>query len=378
MDIDRGRIVAEAVRRTGLEDFGDQAYAEGLDRLIASLKMDKALRNDAVRSIEQRLTGVLEQRLHLYGDRQRHPEIAAQTIERPLIVIGLPRSGTTFLHALLSRDPAARSPLSWQIGSLSPPPRSETIDSDPRIAATDEMLAHFPEELKIMHLVGATLPDECNAFMTMAFLSPHFDASWDVPAYVDWFMTADARPGYDLHRHVLQHLQAFTDGAHWVLKSPPHMFHMSALIQAYPDARIVFPHRDPVVTIPSLASLISAVRGLTYPDVDRPRIGRQQMDMWATAMDRTLAFRDDPAQADRFVDVYYDSLVADPMGTVRSIYARFDMVLTEEAEAAMQRFLADKPKDKHGVHRYTLEDAGLTRAEIQSRFARYFDNYLVG
>ena len=378
MEVDRDRIVAAAVRQTGLETFGDDSYVEGLDRLVAAIRADQALPAAAAPAIEQRLAGIVEQRLHLYADRRRYPEIAQQEIERPLIVIGLPRSGTTFLHALLAQDPASRSPLSWQAGTISPPPRRETIDTDSRIAETDAAQAGLPEDFKIMHLVGATLPEECNALLKMAFFSPSFGAAWDVQSYIEWFATADAHPRYALHRHMLQHLQAFTDGERWVLKAPPHMFHIAALIAAYPDAQIVFPHRDPAATLPSLTSLISSIRRWTYAHVDQATIGQQQMDMWAVALRRALASRKDPAQADRFVDVHYDRLIADPMGVVRSVYGHFGIPLTLQAQAAMQRFLAEKPKDKHGTHRYSLEDAGLSRAQVHARFAEYYDSYLAG
>uniref|UniRef100_UPI001F59F739 sulfotransferase family protein n=1 Tax=Sphingobium sp. Sx8-8 TaxID=2933617 RepID=UPI001F59F739 len=138
---------------------------------------------------------------------------------------------------------------------------------------------------------------------------------------------------------------------------------------------IVFPHRDPASTLPSLASLIATIRRWTYPHVDQAAIGQAQMEMWATALERTLAFRADPAQAGRFVDVHYERLVADPMRSVRSIYDHFGLELTPQAETAMQRFLDDKPKDKHGAHRYTLEDAGLTRAQVHARFAPYLDSH---
>uniref|UniRef100_UPI001F55D115 sulfotransferase family protein n=1 Tax=Sphingobium sp. Sx8-8 TaxID=2933617 RepID=UPI001F55D115 len=236
MGIGRERIVEEAVSRTGLDTFGDSSFLEGLDRLVESINADRDLPQQARTAAAQRLTGLLEQRLCLYADRRTYPEIAAQRIERPLIVIGMPRSGTTFLHALLAQDPASRSPLAWQLGQVSPPPRQETFESDPRIAATDAAQAGLPEDFRIMHLVGAKLPDECNAILNLGFFSPNFDASWNVRSYLDWFVHADAQPYYALHRHMLQHLQAFTTGERWVLKAPPHMFHIAALIHAYPDA----------------------------------------------------------------------------------------------------------------------------------------------
>ncbi|MCK9541753.1 MAG: sulfotransferase [Novosphingobium sp.] len=376
MRISRQYVLDEAVRRAGHDDFGEPAFLDGLNALIASIAEDGRLAEDRRAGVTEKLIGPLVQRLRLYADRRRHREIPAQAITAPLVVIGLPRSGTTFLHALLSRDPGTRSPLSWQLSNLSPPPRRESLDTDPRIAAVAAALAQLPDDFKRMHMVGAKLPEECNAITTMGFVSPNFDAGLDVASYLRWFMEADARPAYQTHRHTLQHLQAFTGGGRWVLKAPPHMYHMDALFATYPDARIVFPHRDPADTIPSLASLVASIRRWTYADVDQAAIGRWQMETWAVALERALAFRADSPYADRFVDVSYDALVARPMETVEAIYSRFGMMLTPDAERAIRAFLADKPKDKHGAHRYTLAEAGLTREAVRERFGAYLAAHL--
>jgi len=368
MRLSRDDLLDDAVRRAGFDDFGAPAFMEGLDALIGSIGENRQIPEAARPMVEARVSEPLVQRLRLYGERARHPEIARQKIVAPLIVIGLPRSGTTFLHALLSRDPVARSPMAWQISNLSPPPRQETIDTDPRIAATEAAQARLPEDFKLMHLVGPRLPEECNTIMAPSFVSPNFDSGLHVPEHMQWFMQADAGPALEVHRHTLQHLQAFTAGDRWVLKAPPHMFHMAALIAAYPDAQIVFPHRDPADTIPSLASLIASIRGWIFPEVDKARIGQEQLEYWATALERALAFRDDPAQAVRFCDVSYADLVARPMETAAAIYDHFGMTFSAAAEAAMRAFLADKPKDKHGTHRYTLEEFGLTRDMVADRF----------
>jgi hypothetical protein len=373
MKFDRDQLLEAAARQTKFSDFGEPAFESGLNALLDAVADDKALPEAARSRVEARLSGPLVQRLQLYADRARYPEIAVQKIERPLVVIGMPRSGTTFLHALLAQDPSARSPLTWQVGQPSPPPRRETIASDPRIAAVDAAMDQMPDEFKRAHMIGASLPEECISILQMGYFSPAFDAGLDVPGYMEWFRDADGSGPFQTHRHMLQHLQAFTDGSHWVLKSPPHMFHMDTLFDAYPDARIVFPHRDPAETLASLTSLIAIIRRWSYSEVDMKRIGRDQMANWAIALERALAFRARPGHEDRFFDVSYKRLIKEPMAVVRGIYGHFGMELTSAAEAAMQRFLDEKPKDKHGAHRYTLEDAGLTRAGVDERFAFYLD-----
>ncbi len=195
---------------------------------------------------------------------------------------------------------------------------------------------------------------------------------------MEWYLTADDATAYATHLHILQHLQAFAPCDHWVLKSPGHMFHMPRLLATYPDARIVFPHRDPVATLPSQASLIGYLRRQNYGTVDQRKLGVEMAAYWHEALRRTIAFRRDPGVADRFVDVHYDALVRDPIAVVRTIYNRFDMDFTPAADGAMRAFLAAQPKDKHSSHRYTLEEYGLSKTAIHDDFADYLDEYDVG
>ncbi|MEZ5710645.1 MAG: sulfotransferase [Blastomonas sp.] len=376
MLIRKETILDRATALAGADDFGEPGYLAGLDALIAAIGEDPALNESQRESVEQRLVMPAVKRLHLHQQRKIFPEIAAQRIIAPIIVIGLPRSGTTFLHALLAQDPAARSPLAWQLSDLSSPPRQEDSEIDPRIAAVDAAQAMLPDAFKRMHLVGAKLPDECNAITMLDFLSPNFDAGLDMPSYRKWFIAADARAAYQTHHKVLQHLQAFTHGDHWVLKAPPHMFHMAALLNVYPDARIVFPHRDPAATIPSLTSLISTIRSWTYGNVNRAAVGAAQMEFWATAIERIMDFRSAKNVSGRLFDLSYDDLIAAPMESVAAIYAHFGLDLTPGAESAMRQFLDHRPKDHFGVHRYSLEEAGLSREAVHERFAPYIATYL--
>lgn len=376
-ELNGAALIAQAEKATGLSAWGDAGFAEGLDVLTTALASDERLSALARAGAAAQLGGLLEKRLRLYDDRARHPEIAAQTIAAPLIVVGLPRSGTTILHALLAQDPRARSPLTWEIDSPSPPPRAASRASDPRIAANQAQLDRVPLAFKQMHMIGATLPQECNAIAALAFQSSNFGATYDIPAYEEWYLAADDRAPYAVHRAMLQHLQAFAPGEHWVLKSPCHMFHMARLFETYPDARVVFPHRDPAATIGSLASLIGYLREQTYGAVDRRKIGPEMARYWGEALERTMAFRDDPAFADRFVDIDYTQLIADPLRAVAAVYRHFGIELTAEAEQAMRTFLDRQPQDKHGAHRYTLEDHGLSKAAIHDAFAAYLDRFPV-
>ncbi len=180
------------------------------------------------------------------------------------------------------------------------------------------------------------------------------------------------RPTYRFQRDFLQHLQSRCPGERWVLKSPAHLMALDALLEVYPDAIIVQTHRDPLEVIGSAASLTCTLRSGSCDGIDPHAVGRDQLDLWSRLLDRAIAVRDRRAdQASRFFDVQYEDLLSDPLGCVRRIYSHFGMDLTEEAEARMCGFLAENGREKHGVHRYTLEMFGIDAAEAFSRFAGY-------
>ncbi len=171
-----------AERSTALSGWGDPGFVEGLKTLTAAIAADERLPDPAREGAGALIATLLAKRLRLYHDRASHPEIAAQAIRAPLIVIGMPRSGTTVLHALLAQDPRARAPLTWEVDQPSPPPRTESFGSDPRIAASQAQIDRVPDEFKRMHMIGAELPLECNSIVTLAFQSSNFSALFDIPS----------------------------------------------------------------------------------------------------------------------------------------------------------------------------------------------------
>jgi Sulfotransferase family len=371
MPIDPDRLQQTAEHETGLSDWGNPRFGEALERLCRSASDEARLEGPTRIGFEHRIVAALKHRLELYGDRASFPEIAQQAIVAPMIVTGLPRSGTTILHALLAQDPEVRSPLHWELSAPSPPPRTETFDTDPRIATCTAALEALPTEFKAMHTIGATLPDECNSFMALAFLSPNFGAMANVPSYINWLIhEADIGPAYELHRHMLQHLQAFAPGSHWVLKAPPHLWWLGTMFDTYPDARVVVTHRDPAQVMASNASLIAYLRGQTFP-VDPVALGNEQIGQWRTGIDRLLTFRSHDSRAAQMFDVCYADFVADQMAAVEAIYERFDMPLSAIARTAMARFLNDNGQGKHGGHSYSAATYGMSDDRLQTEFADY-------
>lgn len=219
-------------------------------------------------------------RLQLVDDRKQNPGIAAERIVAPIFIVGLPRTESTALHHLRAQDPDTRAPQAWEVMYPSPPPTRATDETDPRIARAVKQLRWLDwlaPDFKAIHPVGAQLPLECIAIMSASFLAARFQTTYNLPTYEAWLATQDMRPAYAFHRRFLQHLQWHAPGARWVLKAPSHVFSFDALLDTYPDARIVQTHRDPVTAVASVASLSSVIteprfaRGaMSVPETRRP------------------------------------------------------------------------------------------------------------
>jgi len=373
--LDEASLIEAAHEETGLEDFGPDRFRSGLRTLIESLEHESRLSPLGRAAARREFVGHLANRLRVLEHRKRHPEVAAEEIRRPLFVIGMARTGTTLLFGLLAQDPAHRSPLTWEVSSPCPPPETATYDSDPRIEEAErrfEAMKRAIPGFEAIHPVGARLPQECLLIHAMDFHSVLFEATYNVPSYQRWLELQDMRPTYRFQRDFLQHLQSRCPGERWVLKSPAHLMALDALLEVYPDAIIVQTHRDPLEVIGSAASLHCTLRSASSDGIDPHAVGRDQLELWSRLLDRAIAVRDRSAdQASRFFDVQYEDLLSDPLGCVRRIYSHFRMNLTDEAEARMCAFMAENGREKHGVHRYTLEMFGIDAAEAFDRFAGY-------
>jgi putative membrane protein len=377
---DADALLAEARKRTGLHDFGSDDFREPLEVLLRSYDEEAGLTFVGRTAARMNTLRLLEQRLWFEEHRRRHPEIAAQEIRRPLVIVSLARAGTTILHRLLACDPANRTPLSWELMFPVPPPERATYDHDPRIARAERELRLFERwlapGLPAVHEVGARLPEECLMIMAYAFRSFQFPSMNWVPSYQRWMEANDLLPGYAYHRRVLQHLQWRCPGERWVLKAPAHIFGIDEIFATYPDAGIVHMHRDPLDVAASLTSLTTAIYAAFSEGIDPHEVGRDLVETLHTGLARYFAARDrDPARNARFLDIDFRELAADPMGTVRRIYARFDMQLSGEADRRMRAFLAQNPKGKHGEHRYSLAQFGIDRDVEARRFQAYRERF---
>jgi hypothetical protein len=379
--LDADDFLAAGRRRARGHDFEDTTFLEGLYRLVHSLATEARLNLLGRIAARETIVSHLANRLRLEQDRRRYPEIAAEQIHRPIVITGLPRSGSTLLHSLLAQDPANRAPQTWEMLTPSPPPERRTYECDPRIAVTERHLRWFRRlvpEFKTIHPVGARLPEECVVILSHSFLSSQFCSMYVVPSYQTWMRAQDLLPAYQLHRRFLQQLQWRCRGDRWILKAPAHLSALRELCAVYPDVGVIMTHREPLEVLASEASLHTVLRQTFSHAVDPTAVGREVTELTAAELRAGLQARDRGcAPPERFLDVRYRDLVKDPIGTVRSTYARFDIPFTPTAEACMRRYLSETPKDKHGVHVYSLTQFGLNPDEERERYREYRERFLL-
>ena len=319
----RRPLVAEDVlqlaqRRTGLGDFGDAAFVDALRRLLAACSQEASLslvgrlatRWDAVR--------FLSNLLKFQDMERRDPEIVHQPIRRPIFITGLPRTGTTFLHRLLMEDPENRAPTVWE--TIYPYPVRRGRDRRPTLVARQlRAFERLAPEFRGLHPLDATSPQECSEITAHVFQSLRFDTTYNIPSYRTWLDRTGHLAAYRFHRRFLQHLQHQAPGGRWVMKCPDHVFALDEIRTVYPDARLVFVHRDPVKVLLSVAKLTEVVRRPFTRRLDPKEIGRQESRRWQDGAEQMIAAGDDAGLPEPVFHVHHKALVADPSGAIQAI-----------------------------------------------------------
>ena len=364
---------------TGLDDFGDGEYREGLAVLLDSYARDAGLTPWGNRINRATLRAALVARQLSEAGWRQYPEHAAVTITQPIVVTGLPRTGTTALHRLLCEDPDLQGLEMWLIEAPQPRPPRETWDDQPVFQRIQDRIRKHnvanPEFMGV-HFTSADVVEECWQLLRQSMLSISFETLAHVPTYSRWLAGQDWTPAYKRHRRNLQLIGLHDAGRRWALKNPSHLFALPAIMAVYADALIVQTHREPSTVIASMSSLAAQATEGQSEVFQGAAIGRDHLKLWARGADQFMADREqyDPTQ---FADVRYDEFTADPIGTVAEIYDHFGLRLTEQARAAMVALHAESTaSDRRPSHRYELSDFGLAREEVDERFARYRDAYL--
>jgi len=368
-------LVQAAVKETGLTDFGDSYYRESLLRLLESADNDAALHLSGQVALREVIVGSLINRLLLTEAFKQTPETFRKPLKSPIIVLGLPRSGTTFLHRLLAMDPAHRAVPWWELARPLPGAKSDKL-SDRRRQVFQKKLDRrqkLAPDFDRKHYTRVDTPEECIWLLANTFLSPLFWAFAPVYGYLDWYKNQDRLQAYYEYRQLLQVLQAADPARRLALKSSTHTGAVETLLQTVPGALLIQTHRNPVETSASLVSLFYSVHSRMTELLDVRRMTEAILSFHEHQIARNLAARD--AHPGALFDVYYDRLVADPIGTVRDIYDHYDLAWSEEFAERLNYYLQLNPNGKHGAHRYAPETFGQTGEAISERFAAYIERF---
>jgi hypothetical protein len=358
-----------AVAQTGLDDFGNDFFREGLEVLLASLRDEARLNARGEAFIHQRIVGYLSQRLQVEDWYRRHPEIDDEAIEAPLIGLGLPRTGSTALSMLLAQDPDVRYLRRWESSQPCPPP-STVRGIDPRIPPDKgEMIGtryHVPADTH-----G---PMECHELMALSFTSHLFQSFAQVPTYSAWLIEkADLRSTLEYQRRVMKLLQWGEPTKPWRLKCPSHVLWLDQLDAVFPDANYVMTHRDPTDVILSVAELYADIIGSFTDDMDRPYIGGLNVEHWSLGMKRAVAFRSGDAES-RFYDIDFRAMQVDPIGEVTGLYAWLDETVGGQFEDQMRNWWTQAAAEREPSQRADPVEFGIDIEAVRPLFADYVEH----
>jgi len=383
--LDGDALLDEARRETGLEDFGDASFREPMRRLVEALNGEARLNAAGRAFFGERIRNVLITRLRAEDWFRRHPEILEETIVSPLVIVGLPRTGTTMMHRTVASDHRLYSPLWYEVRYPVPMPGTDfATGADPRIAVAEAevraMLEASPE-LASIHPMDARGPDEDIMLLEQSFFSTVPESYAHMPEFGVWLERQDQGPGYRYLKRLLQFLQwqkkqFGLKSERWVLKAPHHIHFPAALFATFPDAKVLQTHRDPLQLMPSYGSMMYA---LTHPfsdAADKPAIAQHWCDKWATGMNATMRFRDAGHDA-RYLDMWYEDTVSNPLGEIQRLYDFAGLDLTDEARAEMERWREMNRREARPTHQYTLEEYGFTEEGLARSFREYRERYIL-
>jgi hypothetical protein len=375
--MDAQDLVEAACAQTGFSNFGADTWREGLDVLVRSLSEEAALSPSGEKATSSRLTSLLANRLEIEDWFSRHPEIGEQQVNASMVVLGLPRTGSTALGNLLALDPERRYLRTWEADQLCPPPETATEHTDPRIAASEariaSMLQALPEYASMLPS-SATGPMECLPILALDFRSPWFQTIGRIPSYTDWLLAGDMEPAYRYHRRVLQFLQWRCPPNRWWLRSPGHMAGIGELDRTYPGARFIMTHRDIAEVIPSAIALTVLLSSRSTNEPDTAYMAHLQSHIWETSLRRLIAFRE-AGNEDRFFDIGFREMQSRPMEVIRRLYDWLAETLSAEAERRMVEWWKTNAETRTPALRRSAEDFGLDANELRKRFSFYDERF---
>jgi hypothetical protein len=375
-NLNADKIIAKAVKKAEFKGDLPKQLVKGLRLLVDSVNSDSKANSFGELAVKSMLERTFYNRLKVEQVLAKDPTIEQQPIERPIFIIGMPRTGTTILHAMMHEDTSNRSPLCWECLIPYPVPQPENFEDNPQlrtIAKEFDQLFKLVPDFKKKHHMEVDSPQECLGINMLDMNSFQTSAQVYIPSYMDWFLKqSDQTETMRFHKRFLQYLQSGgVKGERWLLKSPIHLMRLKDIFEVYPDACIIMTHRAPSKVVPSASSLIASVRSLYSDHEDLKRTGKEQAALWNDYFNRFLTARKDLDKESQILDLRFEDFVSDQVGTIQKIYTHFGWDLKDTALDKMKNFLAQNPKDKHGAHEYSLEDFGLTEQGINEQFSNY-------
>ena len=374
--LDADDLIARASRSTGLDDFGEPTWEEPFRRLVAALDGEAKMhvlgrllsRHDLLRHLRTRLL--------VLDACRRNPAVGDEQVLAPVVVTGPARSGTSILQELLAQDPQLRGPLAWEMAHPIPPPSGQPDERADWAELEFDFWGDIQPEFNAVHELDARLPEECLWLVAPEFDMGYWSTTADIPQWFGWLAGTDPLPSYRFHKLFLQLLQHGRERRTWALKSPVHIGRLPALFAVYPDARVIHTHRDPVKTIPSSASTVYTTRFLRSDAVEPTATGATvgfglQMILTMVAEARNRG----ELPEDQIADLHYLDLLRDPVDALRRAYDHLGLPFSDELPDRITGYLAKRPQNKHGTHRYDPADFGMDPATIRADFATYLDRY---
>ena len=370
-------LLDAAAKAEGREDDERDVIGNRLARLTDAIHAEARLSPFGMLATSTRILGLLRSRLRHQAMLERHPAILDIRIERPIVITGLQRTGTTLLQRLLAADPRIRGLRSWE--ALAPTPPLDGRDNRPKQAQISQrVLRYIAPDFFAVHPVEWDAPEEDVLLLDQTLLSTVAESTLRVPSFAAWLRTQDQAPAYAMERELLQSLwwqepapqHDDPTAARWVLKTPHHLEFLDDLLAEFPDAVIVHTHRDPLTTVASFSSMIAHGRGVMSDHVDPHEVGREWLAATSRMVANAMATRRRVGD-DRFIDVRYDGLLTDPVGVVASIVERAGLSPTDATRAAVEDRRAASGQHRYGRHVYDLADFDLTEDDVRAAFADY-------
>ncbi len=370
-------IVNTARELTGLPDPDQDTWQEGLHILMRDHAKAQLLSEKGEAILKRRYVNALATRMRVDDYIRKHPEVLEQPVVRPVFILGLVRTGTTMTSYLMDSDPANRSLLRWEAYNVTPPAAPGMTRSDERCLAEkamdEEIIRNNPEGVAT-HFEAADGPTECVHLVAQDFRSMMFTALSSVPTYADWILHCDMSSAFEHRKRVLQILQS-TNPGRWVLKMPSDSVFIPWIFRTFPDAKVIWTHRDPYAAFASSFSMRGKSRKIFNKDIDLDYMRNKWPLQLSLHVRRPLELAKE--RPDDIYNLYYEDLTADPIAQMKKIYRWLGDEWTPAAEEGMQQWLQENPQGRFGKHTYSLQEWGFSRAELEPYFSDYLKEHPV-